>query len=222
MIKNLNRALAFHADSGRIEIMPELATDPDKLKLAVQMQSIIDEAKENYRVYLKTGRVTDKLLKSAIQLAKLDGIFRGGLPGQVVLEDVDKRDQDDLQQLVRVIPAGDFKTRAVCVLNPTFGEASVLVGGADADVILDDKLIEIKTVQKCRLPSNYLHQLAGYYCLYRIGSVTGMPTDWPLRSLGIYFSRHGYLYTLPMTECWKTRDFNAFLRWFEDLIRARA
>lgn len=210
------------AASGRIEIMPELATSPDKHKLAVQMKRTIDEAKYQLRLCLKTGRITDRLLSSAIQLAKLDGIFRGGLTGQVDLADIDERDKDDLRQLVRVIPAIDFKAKTICVLNPTFGEASGLVGGADADVIIDDTLIEIKTVMKCRLLSNYLHQLAGYYCLYRIGGVNGVPTDKPLRKIGVYFSRHGYLYSVPMTECWLAKDFKAFIKWFEHFIRARA
>jgi len=214
-------ALTLCPESDSVEIMPELATSPDKHKLAMQMKRIIDEAKYQLSLCLKTGRITDRLLSSAIQLAKLDGIFRGGLTGQVDLADIDERDKDDLRQLVRVIPAGVFKAKAVCVLNPTFGEASGLVGGADADVILDDTLIEIKTTQKCRLLSNHLRQLAGYYCLYRISGVTGVPADKPLRRLGVYFSRYGYLYTVPITKCWKARDFKAFLSWFEDFIRAR-
>lgn len=208
--------------NGRIEVMPELATNPDEYDLGVQARRIVTEAKENYRSYLKTGKVTDQLLRSAVGLAKLDVIDRTGRLDLVDLADVDKRDQDDLQQLVKVIPAGDFKERAICILNPTFGEASRLVGGADADVIIDDTLIEVKTVMKCQLLSKYLHQLAGYYCLYRIGGVNGMPVDKPLRRLGIYFSRQSYLYTVPITECWRARDFKAFLKWFEDFVRARA
>ncbi len=208
--------------NGRIEVMPELATNPDEYNLGVQARRIVTEAKENYRSYLKTGKVTDQLLRSAVGLAKLDVIDRTGRLDLVDLADVDKRDQDDLQQLVKVIPAGDFKERAICILNPTFGEASRLVGGADADVIIDDTLIEVKTVMKCQLLSKYLYQLAGYYCLYRIGGVNGMPVDKPLRRLGIYFSRQSYLYTVPITECWRARDFKAFLKWFEDFVRAKA
>lgn len=212
--------IVFYADSDRPEIVPELATDQRGRDLALQRESIITEAKENYRLYLKTGKVTDQLLRSAVGLAKLDVIFRTGRPGLVDLEDDDKRDRDDLRQLVKVIPAGDFKEKALCILNPTFGEASRLVGGGDADVILDDTLIEVKTIKKCQLLSKYLHQLVGYYCLYQIGGVSGLPADRPLRRLGIYFSRQSYLYTVPVTECWQARDFSAFLRWFEDLIQA--
>ena len=208
--------------NGRFDILPELVTNLDQYGLAVEMRRIMIEARKNYQLYLKNGRVTDRLVRSAIGLAKLDVISRTGRLDLVDLADVDKRDRDDLQQLAKMIPTDDFKERAVCVLNPTFGEASQLVGGADADVILDDTLIEVKTVMKCQLQSKYLHQLVGYYCLYRIGGVSGVPADRPLRRLGVYFSRHGYLYTVPVTECWRARDFKAFLRWFEDLIRARA
>ncbi len=137
------------------------------------------------------------------------------------LVDTDKADKDDLQQLVKLIPARDFKATDVCLLNPTFGEASRLVGGADADAVIDDTLIEIKTVMKCRLTREYLNQLAGYYCLYRIAGVDGLLADRPLRRFGVYFSRHGYFFTVPVTECWQARDFEAFLAWFADLIRSR-
>ena len=212
--------IVFYDDRDHPEIVPELATDRRGRDLALQRERILTGAKENCRLYLKTGKVTDQLLSSVIGLARLDVINRTGRPDLVDLEDDDKRDREDLQQLVKVIPAGDFKTKKICVLNPTFGEASKLVGGADADVILGDMLIEIKTVMKCRLLSKYLHQLVGYYCLYRIGGVIGVPANRPLRRLGVYFARHGYLYTMPLKECWKDSDFSEFLKWFEASIRA--
>jgi hypothetical protein len=208
--------------SDRIEVVPELATTQSGRDLALQRERILTEAKENYRLYMKAGKVTDQLLSSVIGLAKLDIINRTGQTDLVDLANDDERDREDLRQLVKVIPAGDFKTKELCILNPTFGEASRLAGGADADVIIDDILIEIKTVMKCQLQPKYLHQLVGYYCLYRIGGVSGMPAGRSLRRLGVYFSRFGYLYTVPMKECWKARDFSDFLKWFEESIRARA
>jgi len=212
--------VVLHADSGRLEIVPELATSQHGREWALQRERIIAEARENYALYVETGRLSDGLLTSAIQLAKLDGIVRGwsDLPD---LEDTDKADKADLQQLVKLIPARDFKASDVCLLNPTFGETTRLVGGGDADVIIDDTLIEIKTVMKCRLTREYLNQLVGYYCLYRIAGVDGLPADRPLRRFGVYFSRHGYFFTVPVTDCWQARDFEAFLEWFRDLIQVR-
>ena len=211
-----------YPDTGRIEIVPELITTQRGRECALQRERVITEARENYSLYVKTGTVSDRLLTSAIQLAKLDGIVRSGWPELIDLEDVDKDDKDDLRHLVKLIPARDFKATNVCLLNPTFGEASRLVGGADADVVIDDTLIEIKTVMKRRLLGKYLNQMALYYCLYRIGGIDGLPAGRSLRRFGVYFSRHGYFFTVPVTDCWQARDFKAFLEWFGDLIQARA
>jgi hypothetical protein len=40
-------------------------------------------------------------------------------------------------------------------LNPDFGFASKLVGGADADIVLDSTLIDIKTVKAATLKPEY-------------------------------------------------------------------
>ncbi len=212
--------VVLHA-SGRLEIVPELATSQRERDWALQRERIIADARKNYVLYVETGRLSDRLLTSAIQLAKLDGIVRGWSE-LIDLVDTDKDDKDDLQQLLELIPARDFKASDVCLLNPTFGKASRLVGGADADAVIDDTLIEIKTVMKYRLTREYIDQLAGYYCLYRIAGVDGLQADRPLRKFGVYFSRHGYFFTAPVTECWQARDFEAFLEWFRDLIQARA
>jgi len=218
---------AQHPGSGRYEIVPEqwtaeLGTSQRGRERSLQRERIIAEARKNYLLYVETGRFSDHLLTSAIQLAKLDGVVRSGWPDLPDLVDTDKADKDDLQHLVKLIPARNFKATDVCLLNPTFGEASRLVGDGDADVIIDDMLIEIKTVMKCRLTREYLNQLTGYYCLYRIAGVDGLPADRPLRRFGVYFSRHGYFFTVPVTECWQAREFEAFLEWFRDEIEARA
>ena len=66
-------------------------------------------------------------------------------------------------------------------LNPTF-VGSRYVGGADADLILDRRLIEIKTTTHARLDKSWLLQLLGYVFL-----------DWEDRyridGLGILYSR---------------------------------
>ena len=45
-----------------------------------------------------------------------------------------------------------------CYLNPTFGDASNLVGGADADIILDDMLIDIKTTKAISFTQEHYNQ----------------------------------------------------------------
>jgi hypothetical protein len=50
------------------------------------------------------------------------------------------------------------------ILNPTFGEGSALVGGADADLIADGVLIDCKCSITPRIDADWLRQALGY-CL---------------------------------------------------------
>ncbi len=78
------------------------------------------------------------------------------------------------------------------VLNPTFS-GSPDVGGADADLVVDGCLIDIKTSISPQIKAEYLYQLAGYLLLdyddkLQVGSV------------GIYMARQGILFTWPVVE----------------------
>ena len=78
------------------------------------------------------------------------------------------------------------------ILNPTF-DGSRDIGGADADVILDDYLIEIKTTVKQRVAVQWLYQLAGYVLL-------DYSDKYPLDGVGLYLSRQGLLFKWPLAE----------------------
>ncbi|MEI6294713.1 MAG: hypothetical protein WCO95_01500 [Actinomycetes bacterium] len=82
-------------------------------------------------------------------------------------------------------------------LNPTFG-ASGLLGGADADLILSHRLIDIKTVQKAKVSREYLWQLAGYV-------LADKENVYEIEEVGFYFARHG------KEISWKVSDFFDYL-----------
>ena len=46
------------------------------------------------------------------------------------------------RNLLPIIEPSTFKSTGVVILNPGFGLASALVGGADADLLIDDLLID--------------------------------------------------------------------------------
>jgi hypothetical protein len=148
--------------------------------------NIIKKAKHAYSKYLKNGFLTDKLLESTLLLAKLDGISRSGgmLPA---FFDVNDKDIQDLKNLYSIIPDNVFRVSDLCILNPTFGPASLMVGGADADVIVGDILIDIKTTIDLRFKKDYFTQLIGYYILNRIGKIDGLNKKIEINKLGIYF-----------------------------------
>lgn len=186
-------------------------------------EETIQFAKKAYGEYLETGVTNRDLFKAVLLLAQLDRVYREGL--KVVYEEgfldesrVDEKDIEDLRNLLSIVKPEYFKAKQVCVLNPTFGRASQLVGGADCDLLIDDALIDIKTTKKLELKQSYFHQLMGYYVLYTIGKIDGAPAHHRVKRLGIYFSRHAYLYTFDVLDVIGS-DFFDFVNWFEKKAR---
>ena len=77
-------------------------------------------------------------------------------------------------------------------LNPTFS-GSADVGGADADLILDDCLVEIKTTVKATIQKLHLYQLLGYVLL-------DYADEYTLEKFGFYMARQGRLFNWPINE----------------------
>jgi len=188
---------------------------------------MITQAKKIHSDYLRGGKFDDRLLKTAICLAQLDVIYRKPLYFEDENEDpyfktigkIAPKDVKDLRGLISVIPSELFANKKLCVLNPAFGRASELVGGADADLIIDDALIEIKTLGDFELERSYFDQLIGYYVLSRIGGITGASKNHPIKKLGIYYSRHGHLWLFKVSDIVKEKQFSKFIAWFKKRAR---
>ena len=179
----------------------------------VKADSIIRRAKAVSSTYQQKGKMTDELLESAIYLAQLDPIFRAGVidPNIGI---ADERDVEDLQNLISAVDAKIFKAERVCVLNPTFGEGSHLVGGADCDLLIDDTLIDIKTVKALEIKRDHFNQLIGYHILYTIGGIDGNSSG-VVENVGIYFSRYSVLHIIPVRTFTGNPNFPEFRNWFE-------
>jgi hypothetical protein len=68
------------------------------------------------------------------------------------------------------------------------------IGGADADLILDDTLIDVKTTKHFKLEWVAFYQLIGYVLLARVGGVNGNHTRGrAVQRIGIYYARYGRL-----------------------------
>lgn len=68
------------------------------------------------------------------------------------------------------------------------------VGGADADLLVGDLLLEIKSRAAQALRREDIYQLVGYVLL-------DYPDDHQIGRVGWYLTRHGYLVTWTVTEC---------------------
>ncbi len=129
---------------------------------------------------------------------------------------MDSEDVADLRNLISIVNLDTFKAKELCVLNPTFGEASKLVGGADADLVIDNMLIDIKTTKSPKLTRDHFNQLLGYYVLLKIGGVDNVPNTPTIESIGIYYSRHAELVPIPIRNVVDEKSLPSFIEWFKE------
>lgn len=202
--------------------------DSGKLSRAVDRKrrkadGYLEEAHRAHSAYLADGKAGDALLTAALRLAYLDVGLRIG-PERIDWKGLAKPAADDiadLQALIALVDAPTFKARRVCLLNPTFGAASLLVGGADADLLIDGCLIDVKNTKDPYLDARDFFQLVGYYLLNGYAGTTGRSakaTVYPVNSLAIYFSRFGFLWKMPVEEVLPAKVTPETARWFFDSV----
>lgn len=177
-----------------------------------QAKNVIDQARNNYQEFLTNGQFTNELLQSALLLGKLDAVMRAGY-----IHDgwsaINHQDIQDLQNLVSLLKPDFFKSSGKIILNPTWTEAAQLVRAADGDLILDDLLVDFKTVKELKLELRVFHQLMCYYIMSVIQRKQEEDAI-ELKRLGIFFSRFGMLYEFNVRDVVNFDTFPNFLDWF--------
>lgn len=131
----------------------------------------------------------------ATKLSQLDQVVRARLPptfgkSDGVLEDAIATEVVEL--LKQAHPLWSVIRDCHAWLNPTFGIASALVGGADADLIVGDTLIELKTTKSGAIERDQMRQLVGYACLGRASGAHRV------KDVAVYASRFGHLEVVPL------------------------
>jgi hypothetical protein len=192
------------------KVLPMVKFNKELHKTATK---IVCSAKLSYYDYLETGKMTDKLIENAILLAQLEPYYRD-MHLYKGLGTINKTDIKELKQLLAIIPTNLFKTKKVCVLNPHFGSSSTIVNSPDADLLIDDVLVDIKTTRYYQIERRAYNQLIGYYLHYLKDSISGVSRTHKIKQVGIYFARFGVLHTIPVKSFTSLRGYKAFTKWF--------
>lgn len=132
----------------------------------------------------------------SVQLAQLDVVYRSGYPPSFGAEsgiDEQAAAAEVFALMTQASSLWALATREPLVLNPSFGLASHSVGGADADLIAGNTLVEIKTTKAACIERDHMRQLLGYAILAR--AERRLPK---IQSVAVYFSRHGVLEEIPL------------------------
>jgi len=145
-----------------------------------------------FDIIYRSGRVDDLLLKllKTYETRDFTQGFLKSISNDVVNDLVDLstlffNKQQDLLQSKNVH------------LNPTF-DGSCKVGGADADLILDGMLTEIKTTinPQSYIKQDAIYQLLGYLLL-------DINDEYAISSIAIYFARQGYCWSMDLNKVFK-------------------
>jgi hypothetical protein len=152
----------------------------------------------------------EELVRAAIDLAQLDLVKR---IGPLELLPIDGAMVKDVSNMLALVRADDFRAKRTCVLNPTFGAASELVGGADGDLFVDGMLVDIKVNKHLELGRDVFNQIFGYFCLACIGGVDGCRGK--VTCVAVYFARYGVLHRLPIKSFVEADRLPAHLEWFK-------
>lgn len=172
-----------------------------------------DNARTAYAEYISSGRVTDRLLRGVIHLAQLDVVHRSGWVDES-LGVAHREDVQDLRALLSCVNPDDFRVKRSCLLNPTFGDASRLVGGADADLVIDTMLVDVKTTKRLALDRDHFNQLVGYLVLSDLAGFDGAKRKKQLSKLAIYYARHAHLEVFNVKDIVNPETYPAFVQWF--------
>lgn len=143
--------------------------------------------------------ISNAALTACLELAQFEPVVRRAyIPPNLGL--IQEEDIADLRCLIEIIDWRNFTPTKQALLNPTFGFGSQMVGGADADLIIDGKLIELKTVKDLKLRRIDLNQVIGYFCLAAIDKNEHEGPDMAIQNICIYYSRYAHFFELDVQE----------------------
>jgi hypothetical protein len=210
---NVGSKTSLWAAEEGVMLLDPLEGSSDKYKRA---KSLLDGARNLYQSFIQDGVLTDELISAALCLAYLEGTRRSGIFNEADLV-IDERDIADLRQLLSLVRRQDFVSRKACYLNPTFGTTR-----SNADVIIDDKLIEIKTIKNLVLERRHLHQLVQYYILLSLEGINverKRPLNYfeevcEVSEICIYFSRYGYLHLMKIADLINPEKLPGLVKWY--------
>ena len=166
----------------------------EKLTLLSPNERVLDQCEEEelnrycfvlalFEVIFRAGMHSTSPLFSNGPIATVDELLAIPEPDWV----------DDMCKMSRLFKerSGDLLLGKV-ILNPTF-DGSGGVGGADADLIVDGCLIDMKAIVKPSMGRQKLYQLLGYVLL-------DYSDQYRLKSAGFYFLRQGVIAKWPLND----------------------
>ncbi|WP_163527866.1 hypothetical protein [Halobacillus ihumii] len=175
----------------------------------------------------------EKLLPYATYMARLEHIFRSGMPPKDIEGSLLSEEENeiivDLKRLCEVfierfmIPQIITPESSV-VFNPHFGIASQSCGGADADIYIDGTLYDFKTSKLTGYKWQEISQIFGYYFLNCIAAdlkdTSAKLDGYEIKRLAFYKARYGEIEYIDISSM-QTKKMESAIKETNELLNIR-
>lgn len=145
-------------------------------------------------------RLDPKAAVAALVLAGYTDVYRSKRPEAAEVSPTPE-ESEELVELFDIVPWSVFEPRRQLYLNPHFGRGSLAVEGADADLVLDGVLIDVKTISKDRVNLGMIRQVVCYALLANRFGLNEEEAPAGITKIGFYLSRSGCLLSTGLAEC---------------------
>jgi len=159
--------------------------------------------------YLKSKKsISENIIRAAIVLAKFENCSRCGYP-PTDLDIFYEEDTQDLLKMIEVLPQEIIPKKRIYLGSGLCCGGSA-VRAADIDLLIDDTIIDVKTVSVIKDRKSYFRQVICYNIM--IGNM-GLG-EWnknkgkkiELSRVGIYYSRFGFFETYLLSDMVRSKE----------------
>jgi hypothetical protein len=171
--------------------------DEKEIKILIDY---LNSAQFSYHKYLKNGIISDEVIKSCFLLAKIESSFNDYVPIDSDFGKIEAKDIEDLRNLINTLSPEHFYFRNTCQIKPPLEAPLIPDKITEADLIIDDTIIDVKVTKEPRLTREMFRQLTAYFILHNYSTGTYFKiknkdvVSFSINKMGVYFARHGILY----------------------------
>ncbi|MHA2024686.1 MAG: hypothetical protein ACW98U_02200 [Candidatus Thorarchaeota archaeon] len=167
-------------------------TVSSKMAEAGKTNEVVDEIAKSGRKWIDTfqSKPFDSCIEETFMISQLDAVYRAGR-----FFPLHRLDQDEINGFKPFLNhildwlKTEFSESSIVALNPTYGHPDICA--ADADMIIDDTLYEIKTTKYPeKSVSKDMNQLLGYVSLayhHKNNPIQSSPPGFDIKNVGYLF-----------------------------------
>lgn len=169
----------------------------------------LETATQAMETFIDGKRSLESIAKDALFMARLDLVYRvtsihvadyyfEEVEGRTYFRLPTAQSNADLEQNITACAnlfASQIQSMRMTTVqcNPAFGRYSEAVGGADADFIIDQTLVDAKSTNKLAYRTDMMAQILAYAAMAKA-------LDIPVERVGLYFARFGVWMILSLSE----------------------